>query len=103
MGRFSILPKDNWVPYLFPFDSNYKWNVDNYGITYGPDPANPRRCILDTDLAYYNSAVDFGCQAGKQCGRFPNKHGSSQDGGMYYSSFVAAMWYEHLLPKQPTN
>ena len=70
----------------------YDGNPDNYGITFGPDPSNPGRCILDPDLAYYNSPTDFKCQPEKQCGRYPDKHGDSRDGGTYRSDFVAAMW-----------
>ncbi len=29
--NLSVMPKGDWVPYLFPFDENYKWNQDNYG------------------------------------------------------------------------
>ncbi|MCD4697129.1 MAG: signal peptidase I [Bacteroidales bacterium] len=32
----SIAPKGEWIPYLFPFDSRYSWNVDNYGPIYIP-------------------------------------------------------------------
>lgn len=27
----NISPKDYWAPYIFPFDSNYRWNEDNFG------------------------------------------------------------------------
>jgi signal peptidase I len=27
----EILPAGAWEPNIFPFDSNYRWNVDNYG------------------------------------------------------------------------
>lgn len=63
-----------------------------YGVDYGPDPSNPGMCILDADLAYYNSPTDFACSVGNECGRYPAKHGTSTDGGMYKSAFVAAMW-----------
>jgi signal peptidase I len=26
-----VAPKNSWAPYIFPFDTNYKWNEDNYG------------------------------------------------------------------------
>jgi len=26
-----IEPKGTWLPYIFPFDSTYRWNVDNFG------------------------------------------------------------------------
>jgi peptidoglycan hydrolase-like protein with peptidoglycan-binding domain len=70
----------------------YDGNPANYGVTYGPDSSNPGMCILDTDLEYYNSSIDFACQAGQQCGRFPTSHGAGTDGGQNKSAFVAAMW-----------
>ncbi|MEX0931793.1 MAG: peptidoglycan-binding domain-containing protein [Candidatus Paceibacterota bacterium] len=48
------------------------YGLSNTGtVTWGPDPDNPGMCILDKDLAYYNSPTDFACQPGKTCGRFP--------------------------------
>jgi hypothetical protein len=76
-----------------PFDGN----VNNYKITYGPDGSGG--CIQDTN-------PDDGI------GRFPEKQGSSQDGGQYRSAFVAAMWDAYRdsptppnqnAPTQPTN
>ena len=83
-----------------------------YGVTYGPDPQNPGMCILDPDLEYYISETDFQGQAGKEIGRFPEKHGTSKDSGQYKSGFVAAMWDAYLnlgtppsgiLPSPPTG
>ena len=31
-----IQPKGFWQPYIFPFDSTYNWNVDNFGPLYIP-------------------------------------------------------------------
>jgi len=31
-----IQPKGYWQPYIFPFDSTYAWNVDNFGPLYIP-------------------------------------------------------------------
>jgi len=31
-----IEPKGYWQPYIFPFDSTYAWNVDNFGPLYIP-------------------------------------------------------------------
>ncbi|MFZ4546005.1 MAG: signal peptidase I [Bacteroidales bacterium] len=31
-----IQPKGFWQPYIFPFDSTYDWNVDNFGPLYIP-------------------------------------------------------------------
>lgn len=96
--EISILSRyaESWVNTGFrtqpdpcaPFDGN----PANEGLTYGPDPENPGMCILDTDLQYYNSPTDFACQDGQQCGRFPEYHGTSADGGQYKSAFVASMW-----------
>jgi len=62
------------------------------GVDYGPDPNHPGMCILDPDLAYYNGPSDFACEEGKECGRFPSRHGVNNDGGYRYSKFAAAMW-----------
>lgn len=32
----DIAPRDEWMSYLFPFDSLYPWNIDNYGPLYIP-------------------------------------------------------------------
>jgi len=63
-----------------------------YGVNYGPDPANPGMCILDPNLMYYKSSSDFQCKDGLQCGRYPTKHQTMIDEGLYRSNFVAAMW-----------
>ncbi|MBK7214761.1 MAG: signal peptidase I [Bacteroidales bacterium] len=31
-----VQPKGFWQPYIFPFDSTYAWNVDNFGPLYIP-------------------------------------------------------------------
>ena len=31
-----VLPKDNWDQNIFPFDSTYRWNVDNFGPIWIP-------------------------------------------------------------------
>lgn len=96
--KISILSKyaENWVNTGFWTQPDpcapYDGNPANQGISYGPDPANPGMCILDTDLEYYNSPTDFACQTGQQCGRFPEYHGTSADEGQYKSTFVASMW-----------
>jgi hypothetical protein len=78
-----------------------------YGVDYGPDPNNPGMCILDPDLAYYNNSTDFACKPGKECGRFPEKHGKSRDEGQYKSQFVKAMWDAYRgnsnIPQKPTG
>jgi len=74
-----------------------------YGVNYGPDPRNPGMCILDPNLKYYNTRNDFQCRAGVQCGRYPTKHGTEKDGGMYRSDFVAAMWNVYYRYEQETQ
>jgi cysteine-rich repeat protein len=58
-----------------------------YGVTYGPDPLDSSKCILDTDLS-------------DGVGRFPFRHGEDADTGGYHSLFVNAMWdaYRSLTP-----
>jgi hypothetical protein len=49
-----------------------------YGVTWGPDPANPGMCILDANPA-------------DGIGRIPEMHGNP-DSGNYGSPFTDAMW-----------
>jgi hypothetical protein len=58
----------------------------------GPDPANPGHCIPDPDLVMCATFPDCDCQAGKQCGRFPDLHGTGADQGLHRSELVDAMW-----------
>jgi hypothetical protein len=58
----------------------------------GPDPANPGHCIPDPDLSMCATFPDCDCQAGKQCGRFPDLHGTGADQGLHGSAFVDVMW-----------
>lgn len=57
---------------------------DNYGITFGPDPAQPGQCILD------NNSSDG-------IGRYPWRHGLDADTGGYQSAFMNSMWNEYRL------
>jgi cysteine-rich repeat protein len=68
----------------------------------GPDPSSPVGCVLDPDLAYFNSPTDFACRQGAECGRFPQKHGTLKDGGLRASSFARAMWdaYRDIIETQ---
>lgn len=75
-----------------PFDGI----ISNYGITYGPDFSNPGMCIKDRNLAYFRSATDFECKIGQVCGRFPQRHGLSKDGGLYKSRFVENLWNAYI-------
>ena len=69
-----------------------------YGVDYGPDPANPGKCILDTDLVGGSTYESFSCQVGQPCGRYPAKHGTEVDWGQYRSAFMDAMWNAYYAP-----
>lgn len=60
----------------------------------GPDPNNPGGCVLDPDLTPGSTMQHFSCQAGKQCGRWPQYDGRlpNTGNGSYQSAFVNAMW-----------
>ena len=58
-----------------PFDGD----STHYGVTYGPDPKNPGKCILDTNPS-------------DGIGRFPARHGANVNGGYYGSAFVNNMY-----------
>ncbi len=32
----EIMPRDTWTPDIFPYDTNYRWNVDNFGPIWVP-------------------------------------------------------------------
>ncbi|MFP4017130.1 MAG: fibronectin type III domain-containing protein, partial [Halanaerobiales bacterium] len=78
-------------------------NMEDYGKLFGDDPDNPGMCILDPNLAYYNSPADFGYPEGVHGGRWPHRHENLA--GKYGSSYGSAnffvpMWdayYEYLL------
>ncbi len=53
--------------------ATYDGIATNYGITYGPDSANPGQCI-------------------KGSGRWPAKHGINVNGGYYGSTFGEQLW-----------
>jgi hypothetical protein len=55
----------------------YDGNQSNYGVTFGPDGHGG--CIRDT-------------KSGDGIGRFPARHGTQKDGGVYGSYFIASMW-----------
>jgi signal peptidase I len=49
--------KSEWAPYTFPFDSNYKWNEDNYGPILIPKkgltiPINSKNICLYSRVIY---------------------------------------------------
>ncbi len=58
----------------------------------GPNPERPGECILDPDLVPGSTFDDFECQEGKECGRFPERHGALKNGGLRGSDFIDAMW-----------
>jgi len=75
-----------------PYDGNW----ENYGITFGPDPANPGDCIRD------NNPSDG-------IGRFPDLHGTGADSGYRSSKFQKEMWLAYWnttsgsAPQPPTG
>lgn len=70
-------------------------NMDNYGVTFGPDPNDPSQCIRDRDLEYYNGPHDFKCREGADCGRYPEFHGTQANEHYYKSNFINQMWEQH--------
>jgi hypothetical protein len=58
----------------------------------GPDPTRPGECILDPDLTAGSTFTSYSCKVGKECGRFPELHGSSRNGGFHSSALVDAAW-----------
>lgn len=99
------------IPQLFsvwhdPVFFGYVERWVNHGVWTQPDPCAPLDqggwhdhdtdfCVLDPDLAYFNSPTDFGCSPGAECGRFPKLHGTKADGGGRMSRFQAQMWDEY--------
>ncbi len=52
-----IAPKEGWDPSIFPYDSTYRWNVDNFGPVWIPKkgvtiPLNPG------NICFYNRIID---------------------------------------------
>jgi PKD repeat protein len=75
----GLSQNDGWCNSYCPqgyCDYNINWPA-NYGVTYGPNGRGG--CILD------NNSSDG-------IGRFPLRHGSSRDAGVYQSAFVNKMW-----------
>lgn len=61
-----------------------KINPAYFGVTYGPDPHDPKQCILDTDPS-------------DGIGRHPYNHGRNPNQGGYHSPFVDRMWDAYRL------
>lgn len=53
-----IYPKGQWAYYTFPFDSNYRWNEDNYGPLYIPK-AGATIPININNICLYERCIDI--------------------------------------------
>ena len=51
-----IQPKGFWQPYIFPFDSTYDWNVDNFGPLYIPKAGATTKLTL-ANLPLYERII----------------------------------------------
>jgi len=47
-----IKPKGAWEPYIFPFDSTYRWNEDNFGPVYIPKAGATVKINKDNIMFY---------------------------------------------------
>ncbi len=52
-----IQPKGFWQPYIFPFDSAYAWNVDNFGPLYIPKAGATVKLTL-SNLPLYSRIIN---------------------------------------------
>ncbi|MEI6885604.1 MAG: signal peptidase I [Bacteroidota bacterium] len=52
----EILPKGSWDPNIFPFDSAYRWNVDNFGPIWVPK-AGVTININPGNIMFYNRII----------------------------------------------
>ncbi len=52
-----IQPKGFWQPYIFPFDSSYAWNVDNFGPLYIPKAGTTVQLTL-ANLPLYSRIIN---------------------------------------------
>jgi signal peptidase I len=52
-----IQPKGFWQPYIFPFDSTYAWNVDNFGPLYIPKAGAKVKLTL-ANLPFYQRIIN---------------------------------------------
>ncbi|HNW89006.1 MAG TPA: signal peptidase I [Bacteroidales bacterium] len=53
-----VYPKGEWHEYTFPFDSNYRWNEDNYGPLYIPK-AGSTIPINTTNISLYRRCIEI--------------------------------------------
>ena len=61
-------------------------------VSQGGGPKGDGTCILDPDLTTGSTFTNFTCQAGKECGRFPELEGSNKNSGARSSVFGDFMW-----------
>ena len=52
-----VAPKGQWDPDLFPFDSLYKWNRDNYGPIYIPEKGVTIPISME-NISFYSRLID---------------------------------------------
>jgi signal peptidase I len=52
-----IIPKDVGDPNIFPFDTNYRWNVDNFGPVWVPKKGVTIPINMD-NICFYNRIID---------------------------------------------
>lgn len=52
-----ISPKDEWDPVIFPFDSTYRWNIDNFGPIWVPKKGVTIPINM-TNLPLYRRIID---------------------------------------------
>jgi len=52
-----IAPRDGWDPNIFPFDSTYRWNVDNFGPVWVPKKGVTIPLNIG-NICFYNRIID---------------------------------------------
>lgn len=73
-------------------DAGISYYVHGYGRLWGNDPSSSM-CILDGDVDYYNSASDWACTVGEDCGRFPLAwDGAIKDSGQRDYPLLDELW-----------
>lgn len=79
VGHGVITNSDTCAPYTGPVDATAGFTPPDYGVTFGPDPANPGKCIPDID-------------GSSGIGRWPERDGTQRDSGTYSSTYGNALW-----------
>jgi hypothetical protein len=64
-------------------------------IAQGGGPGTGDECVLDPDLEPGSTFTSFTCQAGEDCGRMPERHGTDVDGAATSSVLVNDAWDEY--------